>query len=98
MSFEIIVYLKNAINNAKIIKPKLNQFINKCEICAFIKTHKLIFQKSDHKEISDALFKKTDFDFIQQNQDYVTILITIERLDYGFNSLNYLWQTHRAHG
>ena len=69
-SFEILFNFEKTTENIKIIASESVSIINLCEICAFIKAHKLIFKRFDHDESTNALFEKTKFDLIQQISDY----------------------------
>ena len=67
---KILFNFEKITKNIKIIASKSVSIINLCEICAFIKTHKLIFRRSDHDESINTFFEKTKFDLIQQISDY----------------------------
>ena len=69
-NFEILFNFEKTIKNIKIITSESVSIINLCEICAFIKTHKLIFKRFDHDKSVNAFFEKTKFDLIQQISDY----------------------------
>lgn len=58
---EIILHFEKLIIYVKVIKSNLMFVINKYKTCAFIKIHKLIFRKSKHDKLINALFVKIEF-------------------------------------
>ena len=57
-NFEILFNFEKTAENIKIIVSESASIINLCEICAFIKIHKLIFKRFDHDESINAFLKK----------------------------------------
>jgi hypothetical protein len=50
---KIIVHLAEKINEIKVDDLELASSINKCETCALIKAHEIVFRRIDQKESID---------------------------------------------
>ncbi len=67
---KIIVHLAERVNEVKVDDFESASSINKCETCALIKTHEIVFRRIDQKESIDHLLNRIDYDFISMNEKY----------------------------
>ncbi len=67
---KIIAHLVEKINEVKIDDFESASSINKCETCALIKTHEIVFRRIDQKESIDHSLNRIDYDFISMNEKY----------------------------
>jgi hypothetical protein len=67
---KIIVHLAEKINEVKVDNLESASSINKCETCAFIKTHEIVFRRIDRKESIDHSLNRVDYDLISMNEKY----------------------------
>jgi hypothetical protein len=67
---KIIVHLVEKVNEIKIDDLESASSINKCETCAFIKTHEIVFRRIDQKESINHSLNRIDYDLISMNEKY----------------------------
>lgn len=67
---EVISNLEKLITNVQMLSLESASSTIHCEVCAFIKAHKLISRRTGHEELFDSPFEKTGFDLIQQITSY----------------------------
>jgi hypothetical protein len=67
---EVIVHLAERIDEIKINDLESASSINKCETCALIKTHEIVFRRIDQKESIDHSLNRVDYDLISMNERY----------------------------
>ncbi len=67
---KIIVYLAERIDEIKVDDLESTSSINKCETCALIKTHEIVFRRIDQKESIDHSLNRVDYDIISINEKY----------------------------
>jgi hypothetical protein len=67
---KIIAHLAERINEIKVDYFESASSINRCETCAFIKTHEIVFRRIDQKESIDHSLSRIDYDFISMNEKY----------------------------
>jgi hypothetical protein len=67
---KIIVHLVERINEIKVDDLESASSINKCETCALIKTHEIVFHRIDQKESIDHSLSRVDYDLISMNEKY----------------------------
>jgi hypothetical protein len=67
---KIIAHLAERINEIKVDDFESTSSINKCETCALIKTHEIVFRRIDQKESIDHSLNRIDYDLISMNEKY----------------------------
>jgi hypothetical protein len=67
---KIIAHLAEKIDEVKVDNFESASSINKCETCAFIKTHEIVFRRIDQKESIDHSLSRIDYDLISMNEKY----------------------------
>jgi hypothetical protein len=67
---KIIVHLAERIDEIKVDDLESTSSINKCETCALIKTHEIVFRRIDQKESIDHSLSRVDYDLISMNEKY----------------------------
>jgi hypothetical protein len=67
---KIIAHLVERIDEIKINDLESASSINRCETCALIKTHEIVFRRIDQKEFVDYSLSKVDYDLISMNEKY----------------------------
>jgi hypothetical protein len=67
---KIIAHLAERIDEIKIDDLESASSINKCETCALIKTHEIVFRRIDQKESIDHSLSRVDYDLISMNEKY----------------------------
>jgi hypothetical protein len=67
---KIIAHLAERINEIKVDDFESTSSINKCETCALIKTHEIVFRRIDQKESIDHSLNRVDYDLISMNEKY----------------------------
>jgi hypothetical protein len=67
---KIIAHLAERINKVKVDDLESASSINKCETCALIKTHEIVFRRIDQKKSIDHSLSRIDYDFISINEKY----------------------------
>jgi hypothetical protein len=67
---KIIVHLVKRINKIKIDDLDSTSSINRCETCALIKTHELIFRRFKQEELIDYFLNRVNYDLISMNEKY----------------------------
>ncbi len=67
---KIIVHLAEKINEIKIDDFDSASSINRCESCALIKTHEIVFRRIDQKESIDHSLNQINYDLISMNEKY----------------------------
>jgi hypothetical protein len=67
---KIIVHLAEKIDEVKVNDLESASSINKCETCALIKTHEIVFRRIDQKESIDHSLSRIDYDLISMNEKY----------------------------
>jgi hypothetical protein len=67
---KIIAHLAERVNEVKVDDLKSAFSINKCETCALIKTHEIVFRRIDQKESIDHSLSRIDYDLISMNEKY----------------------------
>jgi hypothetical protein len=67
---KIIVHFAEKINEIKVDDLESASSINKCETCALIKTHEIVFRRIDQKESIDHSLSRIDYDLISMNERY----------------------------
>jgi hypothetical protein len=67
---KIIAYFAEKVNKIKVDDLETTSSINKCETCALIKTHKIVFRRIDQKESIDYSLNRIDYDLISMNEKY----------------------------
>jgi hypothetical protein len=67
---KIIAHLVERINEIKVDDFESASSINRCETCALIKTHEIVFRRIDQKESIDHLLSRVDYDLISMNEKY----------------------------
>jgi hypothetical protein len=67
---EIIVHLAEKIDEVKIENLESASSTNRCETCALIKTHEIVFRRIDQKELVDYSLSRVDYDLISMNENY----------------------------
>jgi hypothetical protein len=67
---KIIVHLAEKIDEIKIDDLESASSINRCETCALIKTHEIVFRRIDQKESIDHSLSRIDYDLILMNEKY----------------------------
>jgi hypothetical protein len=67
---KIIAHFAERVDEIKIENLESASSINKCETCAFIKTHEIVSRQIDQKESIDHSLSRIDYDFISMNEKY----------------------------
>jgi hypothetical protein len=67
---KIIVHLAEKVDEIKIDDFDSASFINRCETCALIKTHEIMFRRFEQKESIDYSLNRVDYDLISMNERY----------------------------
>ncbi len=67
---KIIAHLAERIDEIKVDDLESASSINKCETCALIKTHEIVFRRIDQKELIHHSLSRIDYDFISMNEKY----------------------------
>jgi hypothetical protein len=67
---KIIIHLAEKVNEIKVDDFESTSSINKCETCALIKTHEIVFRRIDQKESIDHSLNRIDYDLISMNEKY----------------------------
>jgi hypothetical protein len=67
---KIIAHFVEKIDEVKIDDLESASSINKCETCALIKTHEIVFRQIDQKESIDHSLNRIDYDLISMNEKY----------------------------
>jgi hypothetical protein len=67
---KIIVHLVERVNEIKVDDLESTSSINRCETCALIKTHEIVFRRIDQKESIDHSLSQIDYDLILMNEKY----------------------------
>jgi hypothetical protein len=67
---KIIAHLVERIDEIKVDDLESASSINKCETCALIKTHEIVFRRIDQKESIDHSLNRVDYDLISMNEKY----------------------------
>jgi excinuclease UvrABC ATPase subunit len=67
---KIIAHLAERVDEVKIDDFESASSINKCETCALIKTHKIVFRRIDQKKSIDHSLSRIDYDLISMNEKY----------------------------
>jgi hypothetical protein len=67
---KIIAHLAERINEIKVDDLESASSINRCETCALIKTHEIVFRRIDQKESIDYSLSRVDYDLISMNEKY----------------------------
>jgi hypothetical protein len=67
---EIIAHFAERINEIKVDDFDSASSINRCETCALIKTHEIVFRRIDQKESIDHSLNRIDYDLISMNKKY----------------------------
>jgi hypothetical protein len=67
---KIIAHLTEKVNRIKIDEFESASSINRCETCALIKTHEIVFRRIDQKESIDHSLNRIDYDLISMNEKY----------------------------
>ncbi len=67
---KIIAHLAEKIDEVKVDDLESASSINKCETCALIKTHEIVFRRIDQKESIDHSLSRIDYDLISMNERY----------------------------
>jgi hypothetical protein len=67
---EIIAHLAERIDEVKVDDFDSASSINRCETCALIKTHEIVFRRIDQKESIDHSLSRIDYDLILMNEKY----------------------------
>jgi hypothetical protein len=67
---KIIAHLAEKINEIKIDDLESASSINRCETCALIKTHEIVFRRIDQKESIDHSLSRIDYDLTSMNEKY----------------------------
>jgi hypothetical protein len=67
---KIIAHLAEKVDEIKINNLDSASFINRCETCALIKTHEIMFRRLEQKESIDYLLNRIDYDLISMNERY----------------------------
>ncbi len=67
---KIIAHLVERIDEIKVDDLDSASSINRCETCALIKTHEIVFRRIDQKESIDHSLNRIDYDLISMNEKY----------------------------
>jgi hypothetical protein len=67
---KIIVHLAERVVEIKVDDFESAFSINRCETCALIKTHEIVFRRIDQKESIDHSLNRIDYDLISMNEKY----------------------------
>ncbi len=67
---KIIEHLEEEVNEIKIENFETTSSINKCETCALIKAHELIFRRFEQEESIDYSLNRIEYDLISMNEKY----------------------------
>jgi hypothetical protein len=67
---KIIAHLAEKVDEIKVDDLESASFINRCETCALIKTHEIVFRRIDQKESIDHSLSRIDYDLISMNEKY----------------------------
>ncbi len=67
---KIIVHLVERVDEIKVDNLESASSINRCETCALIKTHEIVFRRIDQKESIDHSLNRIDYDLISMNEKY----------------------------
>ncbi len=67
---KIIAHLAERIDEVKVDNLESASSINRCEMCAFIKTHEIVSRRIDQKESIDHSLSRIDYDLISMNEKY----------------------------
>jgi hypothetical protein len=67
---KIIAHLAERVDEIKVDDLESTSSINKCETCALIKTHEIVFRRIDQKESIDHSLNRVDYDLISMNEKY----------------------------
>ncbi len=67
---EIIAHLAERIDEIKVDDLDSASLINRCETCALIKTHEIVFRRFEQKESIDYFLNRVDYDLISMNEKY----------------------------
>ncbi len=67
---EVIAHLVERIDEIKINDLDSASTINRCETCALIKTHEIMFRRSKQEESIVYSLYRVDYDLISMNEKY----------------------------
>jgi hypothetical protein len=67
---KIIAHFAEKIDEVKIDDLESASLINRCETCALIKTHEIVFRRIDQKKSIDHSLNRIDYDLISMNEKY----------------------------
>jgi hypothetical protein len=67
---KIIAHFADEIDEIKVNDLDSASFINRCETCALIKTHEIVFRRFEQKESIDYSLNRIDYDLISMNERY----------------------------
>jgi uncharacterized protein (DUF849 family) len=67
---KIIAHLAERIDEIKVDDLESTSSINRCETCALIKSHDIVFRRIDQKESIDHSLNRVDYDLISMNEKY----------------------------
>jgi hypothetical protein len=67
---KIIAHLAERIDEVKVDDLESTSSINKCETCALIKTHEIVFRRIDQKKSINHSLSRVDYDLISMNEKY----------------------------
>jgi hypothetical protein len=67
---KIIAHLAERVDEIKIDDFDSASSINRCETCALIKTHEIMFRRFEQKKSIDYLLNRIDYDLISMNEKY----------------------------
>jgi hypothetical protein len=67
---KIIAHLVERVDEIKIDDLDSASSINRCETCALIKTHKIVFRRLEQKKSIDYSLSRIDYDLISMNEKY----------------------------
>ncbi len=67
---KILAHLAEKIDEIKVEDLESASSINKCETCALIKTHEIVFRRIDQKKSIDHSLNRIDYDLISMNEKY----------------------------
>ncbi len=67
---KIIAHLAEKVNEVKVDDFDSASSTNRCETCALIKTHEIVFRRIDQKESIDHSLSRVDYDLISMNEKY----------------------------
>jgi hypothetical protein len=67
---KIVVHLAERVNEIKVDELESASSTTRCETCALIKTHKIVFRRIEHDKSIDHSLSRIDYDFISMNEKY----------------------------